>query len=70
MGNRTKVPVRKPHVVNSMIQGILDKLTVVELLKKFPFFRETLKFIIMSNPDTSIYPGPAQFTPRRHTLFY
>jgi hypothetical protein len=58
-------------LTDSMKQSHLQKLIVVQLLKKFPAFYETRKFIIIFShkPATGHYPEPYDSSSHPHTLF-
>lgn len=62
------------HITNynltAQSTGLLENLTVVQLVKKLPALYGTLKFITMfKNPNTGLYHEPAESSPNLTTLF-
>jgi hypothetical protein len=48
---------------------LLEKLIVTQLVKKFPTFYRTLKFItVFKEPATGPYPEPDEFSQHPHTI--
>jgi hypothetical protein len=50
-------------------RDLLEKLTVAQLVMKFPAFYGTWRFIAMSQvPDKGAHPKPDESNPHPHTL--
>ena len=55
------------YLLTPWCRVLLEKLTGLQLVKKFPAFHGTRKFITaLTSVATCLYPGPAQSSPYTH----
>ena len=61
------VTVKMAYLLTPWCRVLLEKLTGLQLVKKFPTFHGTRRLLPHSKASTTcLYPGPAQSSPYTH----